>query len=313
MNNTVFMFPGQGSQFVGMGQDFHDEFVFVRELFDMVEELCKRHIRRLCFNGPMEDLTETVNLQPAITAVNLACMEAIIREGVKPSLTAGHSLGEYSALQCSGAISAEDCFKLVFKRGELMHREACANKGTMAAVMGLEIKAVSAIVEQAQSAGVVSVANHNTQNQIVITGSPEGVKQACALAKEQKARAIPLKVSGAWHSALMQGAKEEFAAYLDEFTFSEPECPVVMNVTGEPCSGAAELKEIMAIQLTSPVKWCDSLLGMQESGTEVFVEIGPKNVLTGMVKKVLDDKEKPCVVHNVQDLKSLEAFLKAVV
>ena len=311
MDNTVFMFPGQGSQFVGMGQDLHDEFVFVRELFDMVEELCKRHIRRLCFKGPMEDLTETVNLQPAMTAVNLACLTAITKEGVRPSLTAGHSLGEYSALCCAGVFSPEDCFRLVFKRGELMHQEACVQKGTMAAVMGLGIEAVRAIVEQAQNTGVVSVANHNTQTQIVITGSPEGVQQACALAKEQKAKTIPLKVSGAWHSELMQGAKDEFAAFLNDFRFSEPECPVVLNVSAASSSDAAEIKETMAAQLTSPVRWCDSLLAMQESGAEIFVEVGPKNVLAGMVKKVLD-KEKPFAVHNVQDLKSLEAFLKAV-
>ncbi|MBI9077257.1 MAG: ACP S-malonyltransferase [Desulfatibacillum sp.] len=311
MENTIFMFPGQGSQFVGMGQDLHDEFVFVRELFDMVDDICKRHIRKLCFQGPMEDLTETVNLQPAITAVNLACLAAITREGIKPSQSAGHSLGEYSALCCAGVLTPEDCFRLVFKRGELMHREACANKGTMAALMGLDIKTANVVVKQAQKAGIVSVANHNTQNQIVITGSVEGVEKACSLAGELKARAIPLKVSGAWHSRLMEGAKDEFAAFLDNFEFHKAECPVVLNVNATPCSDAAEIKKIMAVQLTSPVRWCDSLLSMQESGVETFVEVGPKNVLTGMVKKVLD-KDKPFAIHNVQDLKSLEAFLKAV-
>ncbi len=311
MENTVFMFPGQGSQFVGMGQDMHDEYVFVRELFDMVEEICKCHVRKLCFKGPMEDLTQTVNLQPAITAINLACLAAITREGVAPSLCAGHSLGEYSALACAQTLSPEDIFSLVFRRGELMHREACLHKGSMAAIMGLDIESVTAIVTEAQKTNVVSVANHNTQTQIVITGTPEGVTAACAMAKEHKAKAIPLKVSGAWHSTLMEGAREEFADYLKTFTFQEPQRPVAMNVTAEACSDGAELQKIMGVQLVSPVRWCDSLLAMQKDGVETFVEVGPKKVLSGMVKKVLP-KDQPYTVHNVEDMKSLESFLKAV-
>ena len=311
MSKTVFMFPGQGSQFVGMGKDLHDEFVIVKELFDMVEDICKAHIRDLCFKGPMEELTKTVNLQPAVTAVNLACLMAVLNEKVKPDMAAGHSLGEFSALCAAGALTPEDVFRLVFRRGKLMHREAEKNKGAMSAIMKLDIDAVSKIVEQAREAGPVSVANHNTHKQIVITGSKEGVKRASELAAEQKGRAIRLKVSGAWHSEFMEGAKKEFAEFLGEFSFMQPDIPVVMNVTGKPCQDAGEMAEIMSVQLVSQVRWCDSLLAMQKEGAETFVEIGPKNVLAGMAKQVLA-KDKPAAIHNVGDMKSLEKFFKEI-
>ena len=311
MKKTVFLFPGQGSQTVGMGLDFYQEFDFVRELFDMAEEIARINLSRLCFKGPMEDLTLTANLQPAITAVNLACLTAIEKEGVRPDISAGHSLGEYSALCASGVVSNEDTFRLVCKRGDLMHRESTKHEGAMHAIIGLPIDKVQILVAEVQTVGVVSVANHNTEHQIAITGSPEPVKKVSSLASKQGAKAIPLKVSGAWHSELIKGAKDEFKDFLDTVPFNTPESRVVLNVSSDFADNSNEIKTIMAKQLCSPVRWYDSMCRLIEEGVEMFVEVGPGKVLTGLLKKILP-KDYPCSVYNVNNMKSFEQFLKDV-
>ncbi len=308
---VAFLFPGQGSQVVGMGQDLYQEYDFVREIFDMVDEVTKTHISKLCFNGPMEELTLTVNLQPAMTAVNLACLAALEKEGIQPHMTAGHSLGEYSALRAAGVVNPEDTCKLVFKRGHLMHREATKHEGAMQAIVGLGIDEVREIVEAAQEKGVIAVANHNTAEQIVITGSPDAVEAAGEAAKAKGVKAIPLKVSGAWHSELIRGAEEEFTAFLGETPFNEPQHPVLFNVTAAPESDPDKIKELMARQLCSPVRWYDSMCKMQEEGIEVFAEVGPKRVLTGMLRKIIPDTYEH-EAHNVDSMKGLETFFKAV-
>ncbi len=308
---VAFLFPGQGSQVVGMGQDLYQEYDFVREIFDMVDEVTKTHISKLCFNGPMEELTLTVNLQPAMTAVNLACLAALEKEGIQPHMTAGHSLGEYSALRAAGVVNPEDTCKLVFKRGHLMHREATKHEGAMQAIVGLGIDEVREIVEAAQEKGVIAVANHNTAEQIVITGSPDAVEAAGEAAKAKGVKAIPLKVSGAWHSELIRGAEEEFTAFLGETPFNEPQHPVLFNVTAAPESDPDKIKELMARQLCSPVRWYDSMCKMQEEGIEVFAEVGPKRVLTGMLRKIIPDTYEH-EAYNVDSMKGLETFFKAV-
>ena len=311
MKKVAFLFPGQGSQVVGMGQDLYQEYDFVREIFDMVDDTTKTHISKLCFNGPMEELTLTVNLQPAMTAVNLSCLAALEKEGVQPDVSAGHSLGEYTALRASAVVNSEETCKLVFKRGHLMHRESTKHKGAMHAILGLNIDAVHEIVEEAGGNGVVAVANHNTAEQIVITGEPDAVQSASDMAKIRGAKAIPLKVSGAWHSELIRGAEQDFRAFLAEIPFSEPKRPVLFNVTAAPESDPAEIREIMARQLCSPVRWYDSMSRMQEEEVGVFAEVGPKKVLTGMLRKIIPDTYEH-EVYNVDGMKGLEAFLKAV-
>jgi [acyl-carrier-protein] S-malonyltransferase len=311
LKKTAFLFPGQGSQAVGMGLDFYQEYDVVRELFDMAEEISKINISKLCFKGPMEDLTQTVNLQPAVTAVNLACLTIIEKEGVTPDICAGHSLGEYSALRASDIVSREDTFRLVFKRGELMHREAVKNKGAMHAILGLPIDAVAQIVEKVKEEGVVAVANHNAEKQIVITGSPNPVEKASSLAASQGAKAIPLKVSGAWHSELIQGAQEEFKDLIESIPFNMPQRPTIFNVTADFEKKTDEIKSIMARQLCSPVKWYDSMCKLMDEHIEIFVEVGPGKVLSGLLKKILP-KDYPCQIFNVNSMKGLEQFLKEI-
>jgi [acyl-carrier-protein] S-malonyltransferase len=308
----ALLFPGQGSQVVGMGLDLYEEYVFVREIFDMVDEVTKTHISRLCFKGPMEDLTLTVNLQPAVTAVNLACLAALEKEGVQADVTAGHSLGEYTALRAAGVTNPEETCKLVFKRGHLMHREATKHEGAMHAIVGLDIDKVQEIVEEAGEHGVVAVANHNTAEQIVITGSPDAVEAASEVAKARGAKkAVPHKVSGGWHSELIRGAEKEFREFLTEVPFDAPKQPVLFNVTSAPESDPNEIKDIMARQLCSPVRWYDSMCRMQDERVEVFAEVGPKKVLTGLLRRIIPDSYEH-EVYNVGEMKGLETFLKAV-
>jgi len=308
LKKIAYLFPGQGSQTVGMGLDFYQEFVVVKELFDMMEEISRINISKLCFKGPIEDLTETVNLQPAITVVNLACFTAMEKAGLEPAISAGHSLGEYSALCASGIVSSEDTFRLVFKRGELMHREATRNKGAMHAIIGLPINTVAELVAEVQKDGVVAVANHNAELQIVITGSPEPVKRVSDLAVSQGAKAIPLKVSGAWHSELIQGAQDEFKDVIESMGFNTPEKPMVFNVTADVESDPEKIQSIMARQLCSPVKWYDSMCRLMAENIENFVEVGPGRVLAGLLKKILP-KDYPRKIYNVNSMKSLDRFL----
>jgi len=294
-----------------MGQEFYLAFDVVREVFDMAEELVKINLSKLCFKGPMEDLTATVNLQPALTAINLSTLALIQKEDVKACVTAGHSLGEYSALFAAGVISKEDTFRSVMKRGELMHREATKQKGAMSAIIGLPIETVENIVARTGSDGIVSVANHNTKEQIVITGAPTAVLKTSALATEQNGRSIPLKVSGAWHSALIQGAENDFKNFLENIPFSTPDIPVLHNVTADRSKDPHEIRSMMVTQLCHPVKWYDTMVRLMEEEIEIFVEVGPGNVLTGMLKKTIP-KDYPHQIFRVNNIKTLDIFFSAV-
>ena len=308
MSKTAFLFPGQGSQSVGMGQEFYEQYDVVREIFDMAEETVKMGISNLCFKGPMEELTQTVNLQPAVTTVNLACLAVLKKEGIAYDFCAGHSLGEYSALNAAGVISAEDTIKLVHKRGDLMHRESTRYNGAMHAIVGLPIAEVENLVAEVQPQGVVSVANHNSELQIVITGSPEPVEKVSNLAAQKGARAIPLKVSGAWHSELIKGAEQEFKAVLAQIDFNPPEKSIIFNVSADIASEADEIKDIMGRQLCSPVKWYDSMVKLMDEKMETFVEVGPGRVMAGLLKKILPP-DYPAKAYNISDMKQLEKFM----
>ena len=308
---TAFLFPGQGSQFVGMGRDIIGQFPAAKDIFDKVDEICQRPISRLCFEGPIDELTLTENLQPAVTAVNLACLTALNSSGISSTISAGHSLGEYAALVSSGVVSAYDALRLAQKRGALMHREALANPGGMTAVIGMDIDAVRTIVAQAKDKDTLAVANHNTAEQIVITGEKEPLSRAIQLVKERKGKAIPLKVSGAWHSNLMEGAVGDFRGFMEDIPFSRPESPVLFNATAKSETDPERIKDIMARQLVNPVKWYDIIVNMLNDGVDLFVEVGPKKVLTGLLKKIVPSK-KDIEIYNVEGLQGLEAFLKEI-
>lgn len=311
MSKIAFLFPGQGSQSVGMGHDFYQEFDIVRELFDMAEELTKIHLSRLCFKGPMEDLTETVNLQPAVTTVNLAALAAIEKEGLGPHISAGHSLGEYSALTAAGVLSREDTIRLVHQRGILMHREATQHEGAMHAIVGLPIETVDTLCNQNQDQGVVSVANHNMETQIVISGEPAAVEAVSRQAADQGARAVPLKVSGAWHSELIRGAESDFRDYLEGVEFKDPTSPVLHNVTAREGDDPGQIRILMADQLCSPVRWFDSMRRLIDEKVDTFVEVGPGRVLAGLLRKIVPS-DYDCRSFNVNSMKTFEKFMNSV-
>ncbi len=308
MKKTALLFPGQGSQSVGMGLDLYQEYDYVKNLFDLAENITNINISELCFKGPIKELTSTINLQPILTTVNIACFEILKRNGLKADYATGHSLGEYTALYAANIISIGDTLNLVFNRGKLMERDSKKNKGTMHAVIGLPIDIVNNLVEEIDpEKQSVSVANHNTETQIVITGQPDKVKKVSELAKKNGARAIPLKVSGAWHSHLMNQAASDFAKNLDSVKFKEPDKSIVFNVSGDIENNPDKIKGLMKTQLISPVKWHDSILKLIEKKVEVFIEIGPGKVLTGLIKKIIP-KNYPYKIINLNTAQSFKEF-----
>ncbi|MCB2189332.1 MAG: ACP S-malonyltransferase [Deltaproteobacteria bacterium] len=307
MARVALMFPGQGSQFVGMAKEFHQSWPRARELFELASEVSGLDLARLCFEGPLDELTQTINLQPAVTLVDLICGEAFLTAGPAPLAVAGHSLGEYPALCLAGILSPRDTLDLVSRRGRLMDRDAAAHPGAMSAVVGASPAEVAQICAEVD--GVVQPANFNTPVQTVITGASEAVAEAGRLAAAKGLKAIPLKVSGAWHSPFMQEAAQDLAPFIAGASFAPPTCLHVPNTTGRPSRDAAEIQKELAGQLTSPVLWVQTVESLVAQGVEIFVEAGPGRVLAGLLKKTVPAGVK---VLGFQDPAGLEQVLASI-
>ncbi len=282
---TAFVFPGQGSQYVGMGKDLYEQNTAAKELFEAADGILGFRLSTLSFAGPEEDLKQTKNTQPAIFLLSVVLSK--LYQGTRASMAAGHSLGEYSALVYAGALSFEDGLRLVRLRGELMQQAGIEKKGTMAAIVGLDPEAIGEICSNASSAGVVQAANFNSPGQVVISGSVPGVQKGMELAKQSGAKLVKeLQVSGAFHSPLMASAGEGLKAALEKTNIRDASIPVFANVTAQPVQKSSEIRALLYQQLTSPVRWEETIRNMRDQGAETFVEVGPGKVLQGLIKRI---------------------------
>ena len=287
----AYLFPGQGAQFVGMGKDLYESDEKAKELFDKANEILVFRITDIMFEGTDEDLKQTKITQPAVFLHSV--ISALCLEDFKPDMVAGHSLGEFSALTAAGALSFEDGLRLVYARAMAMQKACEAVPSSMAAIIGLPDDVIEKICAEISSVGnVVVPANYNSPGQVVISGNMEAIKEACAKLKEAGAkRALPLAVGGAFHSPLMEMARVELAAAIEKAPVSSPVCPVYQNVDGLPHTDPKEIKDNLLKQLTSPVRWTQSVKNMIADGMTEFVECGPGQVLTGLVGRIQNSLE----------------------
>ncbi len=301
---AVFVFPGQGSQYVGMGKKLWEEDPPSKELFERANEILGFDLARLCFEGPVEELNQTVNAQPAIFLHSIAALDLLKREGLKPLAVAGHSLGEYSALVASGVLSFEEGLRAVKLRGELMQGAGEERLGTMAAIIGLITDQVEELCREVE--GLVKVANYNSPFQMAISGEVEAVERAVELAKAKGAkRAIQLRVSGAFHTPLMGPAKERMERFLERLEFYPPQVKFFSTVSAQREDMPPRIRELLEDQITSPVRWTKTVESLAALNPEIFLEVGPGKVLSGLVKRIA----RGIKVYPVSDQEELRDFL----
>ena len=303
----AFLFPGQGSQSVGMGKDLYENFDAAKKVFDTADSVLGKSITTLCFAGPEDSLKQTVNTQPCIVTMSIAALEALKSEcDVKADFTAGHSLGEYCAMYASGVMTLETALKAIQKRADLMSE---AKGGAMAAVLNAPEGSVEEALKEASSVGYVDVANYNSPAQVVITGDEKAVQKAGEILLEKGARrVVPLAVSGAFHSKFMENAGKEFEKFVSDLELNNASIPVVTNVDASLTTNAEDFRTKMPKQIYSSVYWTQTIQKMAEEGVEIFIEIGPGKVLAGLNKKIIPD----AAVYNVFDKASLETAVTAL-
>lgn len=303
MGKIAFVFPGQGSQYVGMGKEIFQLYPEARQCFEQADEALGFALSQLCFAGPEEELRQTYNTQPAILTISVACWTLLHKKGVTPDYVAGHSLGEYSALVAAGSLRFLDAVRLVAKRGRFMENAVPSGTGTMAAILGLTFETVEEICRAASSTGMVQPANYNCPGQVVIAGAASAVEEAITMAKEAGAkRAIMLNVSGPFHSSLMEPAAIKLSQELEKVEIVNPLIPVVANVNANFVNTGREVRDALVRQVANPVLWDSSVRKLIGHGVDTFVEVGPGKILSGLIKKI----NKQVTLFNVEDGASLE-------
>jgi [acyl-carrier-protein] S-malonyltransferase len=303
LEKTAFLFPGQGSQFVGMAKDLYNNFPEIKKIYETADEIMETKISEICFNGPEDDLKQTKFTQPAIFVHSIAVLELLKQKGILPSASAGHSLGEYSALVAAGAISFEDGLRLVKIRGESMQKAGIKQPGTMAAVIGLDPETIENVCKNVS--GIVQPANFNSPGQVAISGEVIAVHEAMDKLKEAGAKkVVGLVVSGAFHSPLMESAQQGLSAALKKVEIKDASIPVYANVTAQHVTNKDEIKDLLYKQLTHPVRWMKIYSNMANDGYESFIELGPGKVLTGLGKRI--NREVSCkAIGTLEDINSL--------
>jgi [acyl-carrier-protein] S-malonyltransferase len=302
MSKIAFIFPGQGAQYIGMGKELFENIEVCKDIFNIADKELNFELSKLCFEGQEEELNITENTQPAILTTSIAVLMALKEQGIKCDVTAGLSLGEYSALVCSGAMEFSDAVKLVKKRGRFMQEAVPVGIGTMAAILGLEANDVEEACSEARTAGIVELANLNCPGQIVIAGEIAAVELACEKAKEKGAkRAMLLSVSAPFHTSMLKPAAEKLEIELEAINLKDMTVPVMTNVTGDYVKSKDDIKATLKLQVMSSVLWESVIRNMIRDGVDTFVEIGPGKVLSGFVKKI----DRKLTVVNVEDMASL--------